>query len=187
MSEKEIVFRKINLSNIEEYGRLTTPNKKYHYYNGPYYKKYTDEEHIAYIKDLKDRLSKGEVTEIANIRLIIYKGSTVGCCSFMWRSKETNWAEIGIVIFEESNWGKSIGTKGLKKWIDLVFIEHPEIVRIGLTTWSGNHRMVGLAKKIGLTEEARYKKARIVSGKYYDSVSYGILKEEWEGKRDNND
>lgn len=40
--------------------------------------------------------------------------------------------------------------------------------------------MVKLAEKLGLKLEARYRKARIVAGTYYDSVSYGILREEWE-------
>lgn len=28
-----------------------------------------------------------------------------------------------------------------------------------------------------------YKKARIVNGKYYDALSYGILKEDWSNKK----
>lgn len=60
-----------------------------------------------------------------------------------------------------------------------MFKEKTEIVRIGITTWSGNSGMIRLAKKLGMKEEARYRKARIVNGKYFDSVSYGILKKEW--------
>lgn len=40
--------------------------------------------------------------------------------------------------------------------------------------------MMNLAEKLGLKKEAVYRKARIVDKKYYDSISYGILKEEWE-------
>lgn len=40
--------------------------------------------------------------------------------------------------------------------------------------------MMKLAEKLGLEKEAEYRKARIVDGKYYDSISYGILKEDWE-------
>jgi len=36
-----------------------------------------------------------------------------------------------------------------------------------------------LAEKIGLKKEAVYRKARIVNNQYFDSISYGILKEEW--------
>ena len=87
--------------------------------------------------------------------------------------------EIGIVIFDKSNWGKGYGINILKKWIDMVFDEQPRIIRIGLSTWSGNFGMLKLAEKIGMTRAAVYRKARIVNGEYYDSISYGLLKEEW--------
>lgn len=50
---------------------------------------------------------------------------------------------------------------------------------IGSVTWSGNLRMMRLAEKLGLKKEAVYRKARIVDRTYYDSVSYGILRDEW--------
>jgi putative hydrolase of HD superfamily len=39
--------------------------------------------------------------------------------------------------------------------------------------------MIKLAEKLGLKKEAVYRKARIEDGVYYDSISYGFLKEEW--------
>ncbi|MBU3176820.1 GNAT family N-acetyltransferase [Clostridium estertheticum] len=88
--------------------------------------------------------------------------------------------EIGIDIFKDDYWGQGIGYKALEMWIDEVFAKNPKLIRIGLSTWSGNERMMKLAEKIGLKKEAVYRKARIVDNKYYDSVSYGILKDEWE-------
>ena len=37
-----------------------------------------------------------------------------------------------------------------------------------------------LAEKLGYQEEARFRKARIVNGEYYDGIGFGILREEWE-------
>jgi putative hydrolase of HD superfamily len=39
--------------------------------------------------------------------------------------------------------------------------------------------MMRLAEKLGFLQEACYRQARIVEGKYYDSVGYGILRTEW--------
>lgn len=89
------------------------------------------------------------------------------------------WMEVGIVIFNENYWGKGIGYTGLRMWIDEIFSENPKLIRIGLSTWSGNLRMMRLAEKLGLKKEAVYRKARIVDHTYYDSVSYGILRDEW--------
>ncbi len=166
-------FRSITLENIDEYALLSGPDKDYHKFNGPYYQK---RDHNDDISNLKKRLLNGAIN---NIMLIYHENKMVGSCSYYYRSKETLWMEVGIVIFDSVNWNKKIGTKALKKWITMVFNKHPEIVRLGLTTWSGNIGMVKLATKLGLKQEACYKKARIVDGKYYDSVSYGILKDEW--------
>lgn len=32
---------------------------------------------------------------------------------------------------------------------------------------------------IGFKEEARFRKARIIKGEYFDSIGMGILREEW--------
>ena len=37
-----------------------------------------------------------------------------------------------------------------------------------------------LAEKLGMKKEAVYRKARIVDNKYYDSLSYGILRQRWD-------
>ena len=100
--------------------------------------------------------------------------------NWYWKSQETLWMEIGIVIFNEEYWGHGIGYTALKMWINEIFIQNPKIIRLGLSTWSGNERMMKLAEKLGLKKEAVYRKARIVDDRYYDSVSYGVLKEEFQ-------
>ncbi len=114
-----------------------------------------------------------------NIMLLRFENEIVGLCNWYYRSKETLWAEVGIIIFESKNWNKGIGKKALKKWITKVFDEQAQLIRLGLTTWSGNLGMVKISEKLGLKQEACFRKARIVDGEYYDSVSYGILREEW--------
>ena len=50
----------------------------------------------------------------------------------------------------------------------------------GLTTWSGNPSMMRVAEKLGFQKEAQIRKVRYYNGKYYDSMKYGILRDEWE-------
>ncbi|MGO1990053.1 GNAT family N-acetyltransferase, partial [Mammaliicoccus vitulinus] len=51
--------------------------------------------------------------------------------------------------------------------------------RIGISTWSGNIRMIKVASKTGMIEEARIRKGRVVEGEFYDAIQMGILREEW--------
>ena len=97
-----------------------------------------------------------------------------------WIDEKTRWMEIGIVIYDENYWNKYIGTKALKLWTSEVFNAHPEIEHLGLTTFSGNPRMMKTAEKIGFIQEARIRKVRYWKGTYYDSMKYGVTREEWE-------
>lgn len=50
---KEIILRKMSLKDLEVYYDLTNPSRKYHDFNGPYYKKETDDElkkELLYLK-----------------------------------------------------------------------------------------------------------------------------------------
>lgn len=111
---------------------------------------------------------------------ILYDGKIIGTVSYHWENKITRWLEIGIVIFEPKYHDQGIGKEALSKWISECFNTFAEIERVGLTTWSGNLGMMRLAEKCGLQEEARIRKVRYYQGTYYDSMKYGILREEWE-------
>lgn len=178
---KNIVIRNLLLDDLEAYKIWTHPSKAYHKFNGPYFKQATEEEHELLIKDLKSKFDVGQTDVIENKKVIVdgETGDLIGQVNWYWKSIETDWLEVGIVIFNENYWGMGIGYQALKLWINQIFRDHPNIVRVGLTTWSGNERMMSLAEKLGLEKEAVYRKARIVDGTYYDSISYGILKEDW--------
>jgi len=182
--EFELILRELEREDIEEYRKWTHPSREYHKFNGPYFKQPTEKEHEEYINSLEVKLEAGEKGVLFNKKIIAELNSNeiIGQVNWYWKSIETNWLEVGIAIFNENYWGYGIGYKALKMWIDEIFRTNPLLVRIGLTTWSGNSRMMGLAEKLGMIKEAEYRKARIVDGKYYDSISYGILKEEWENK-----
>jgi len=72
-----------------------------------------------------------------------------------------------------------VGSQAIRQWLTYLFAQEPTIQRIGYTTWSGNHRMMKLGEKLGMLKEAQIRKVRFWQGKYYDSVKYGILREEW--------
>lgn len=104
----------------------------------------------------------------------------IGTVNRYWQSIETHWLSVGIVIYDENKWSGGIGYDALYLWCDYLFREMPEIARLDMRTWSGNNGMMRLAEKLGFTKEAIFRKARIVKGDYYDSIGYGILREEFE-------
>lgn len=177
----EIILRELMLKDLEDYLYWNHPSREFHKYNGPYYGTDSEQELKDYVEELRSAFTKGEKNIFENRRIIANKATDeiIGRVNWYWKSEETLWLEVGIVIFNENYWGKGIGATALEMWIDEVFEQKPELVRIGLSTWSGNVRMMKLAEKLGLMKEAVIRKARIVNEEYFDSISYGILKEEW--------
>ena len=176
----EIILRELKIEDLETYRFWNLPDKLHHDFNGPYFGRDTEEMLDERIEKMRTRLIDGKSAR-DNMMAIVDKESDelIGTVSKYFKSIETDWMEVGIAIFNENYWSKGIGYKAMKLWITNVFDMHPSFVRLGLTTWSGNMGMMRLSEKLGLKQEACYRKARIVKGQYYDSVSYGVLREEW--------
>ncbi|KIL35036.1 hypothetical protein SD71_15340 [Cohnella kolymensis] len=81
-------------------------------------------------------------------------------------------------LLQAAYWNGGYGTEALRLWIDYLLSSLP-LVRIGLTTWSGNPRMVRCAEKLGMKMEGCIRKCRLYKGNYYDSIRMGMLREEW--------
>ena len=146
--------------------------------NGPYYPLKSSEELDQEIEQLK-------ISSKTKNRIVIASKTTnelIGTVSWYWQSKETNWISIGLAIFDDNYWGKGIGSEALSLWISHLFSSFQKIVRLDLRTWSGNTGMIKLAEKLNLKKEATFRKARIVNGEYYDSLAYGVLREEWKNE-----
>lgn len=145
-------------------------------YNAPYFEDYVPFESLESF----GRSGIWEYLQQPNCKAILVDGVVVGMVSQNWIDEKTRWMEIGIVIYDENYWNKSIGTIALKLWTSEVFKSNPQIEHLGLTTFSGNPRMMKAAVKIGFLEEARIRKVRYWKGTYYDSMKYGITRDEWE-------
>lgn len=89
---------------------------------------------------------------------------------------------LGVSIYPPRYWSGGYGTEALKLWVGYLF-DHSDSHRLDLETWSGNAGMCRVAEKLGFTEEARIRRARMVRGELYDRMIYGILREEWERQR----
>lgn len=176
-----IELRDIKLTDIEQYLYLNHPSRKFHNFNWPYFKQRSEKELSNYIKSLEKNLKNWNNHVLENKKLIVDNNDEIIWeANWYWKSEETLWMEIWIVIFNEGFWWKWIWYIALKKWINQLFDTNPKIIRLWLTTWSWNIWMVKLAEKLKFKKEAVYRKARIVNWKYYDSISYWILRDEWD-------
>ncbi|MEM9774738.1 MAG: GNAT family protein [Chloroflexota bacterium] len=167
-----IVVRSAIPSDKELLFKLITEEEEWTKFNGPYFP-YTTPTMENFSKRFFVRLSEGDLA-----RVIDLDGKPVGTVTYYWESEDTRWLEIGIAIYAQGQWGKGIGRKALTAWVTHMFNRF-EIERVGLTTWSGNPRMIACAKAIGMQVEGTLRKVRYYNGVYYDSIKMGVLREEW--------
>lgn len=178
----QISLRDMRVNDLEDYEHWLHPKHQWHKFNGPYYPPTPSEQIPEIIKKTRSRLENSSFPDFRTRFTIADKksDSLIGIVTRYWISEETNWTALGIVIYDSDHWGKGIGYEALGLWCDYLLKYDPKFVRLDLRTWSGNLGMIKLAQKLGFSEEARFRKARIVEGAYYDGLGYGILREEWE-------
>ena len=148
-------------------------------WNGPYIPK------TMRLKEEFFKLQKedtGIMLDVPSELIIRANGEFIGSVGAYWVDKNTNWLETGLVIYKKDYWNGGYGTEAYKLWIDFLF-EKTGLHRLGASTWSGNIRMIKVAEKLGMIEEARIRQARIVEGEYFDAIKMGILRLEWEANK----
>lgn len=159
--EKEFLWRAIYLD--QEWKQYDAP-----YYDVEYQSKF------KFSRKLFKRLMEGETALV-----IDYRGQAVGYLTCYWEDQHTKWLEIGITIFYHQYWNRKIGRKALTLWISHLF-NTTSIPRLGLSTWSGNPMMMKCATSLGMKLEGRFRKVRFYNQQYFDSIHYGVLREEWQ-------
>jgi RimJ/RimL family protein N-acetyltransferase len=178
----QIGLRDWQLADIDEFRRWELPGQAWQKWDAPYEPAPTQEQIEQRIARLAEAIRYAQwATPRQRIAIVDRQTERLlGNVSWYWQSEATHWLCVGIVIYDPSHWRRGIGYEALGLWCQYLWQAFPQIVRLGLATWSGHRGMMRLAEKLGFQMEARYRKARIVEGKYYDSVGYGILREEWQ-------
>jgi len=147
---------------------------KWRQFNGPYFK-----DPVPTLDEYLEGEAKGSVGN-PQINLIKRDDDIIGALTWHWEDGPLQqWLECGIVLYNSADWGTGIGTAAMKYWIGHLFDMIPHIQRVGLTTWSGNIGMMKVSEKLGMTQEARIRKVRYWQNQYWDSIKYGILREEF--------
>lgn len=181
---KQIVLRDWDREDIPRYREYLRPGQEWQDLDGPYYPRPSKEETERSLERLTERIGRGDWPRPRKVIAIAdaETNQLIGQVSRYWQSKETCWLSAGVVVFEPRKWRRGIGYEALGLWSDYLFELMPELARLDLRTWSGNHGMMRLAEKLGYRLEARFRNARLVDGEYYDGLGYGVLREEWRAR-----
>jgi RimJ/RimL family protein N-acetyltransferase len=175
-----VTLRDWKLDDIPIYRRWLEPGHEWQSWDGPYLRKPTVTESDVAAARLTQRVVRGE-WPTPRRQLVIAAVDTdelLGTVSWYFEAEESDWRRMGIVLYDPGSWSGGLGTEALALWTDYLFA-HTDLVRLDFATWSGNIGMCRIGQKLGFTEEARFRQARLVRGERYDSVVYGVLRSEW--------
>ena len=173
----EVKIRQLRPEEVEEFWEIafSDPNAGWTKLNGPYF--------------LDDLPSKEEFVNVLAYgawinekkRLVITDDDQiVGSVTARFEDGDLKrWLDMGITIYPDDMWDHGVGSRALKLFISYLFNNY-DLPHLSLSTWSGNPRMMHVAQKMGMKEEARIRQVRFYNDQYYDSMKYGILRSEWE-------
>jgi RimJ/RimL family protein N-acetyltransferase len=172
-----LVVRQFEEKDLEKFWQVAFSDEhaQWRQFNGPYFHdKYPDL--VTFVNEVGPKNFVNKPTQA----VIELDGQIVGIVSAYFEDGELKrWLDFGIVIHDDRHWGQNIGTRALTLWLTYLFSEY-DLPHIGFTTWSGNAGMMRLGEKLGMQLEARVRSVRFWQGRYWDSIKYGILREEWQ-------
>lgn len=89
---------------------------------------------------------------------------------------------FGIFIGEKSEWGKGYGTEATALITGYAF-ETLNMNRVWLQVYEYNERGIRAYERVGFKREGVFRQHRYHEGRYWDTIVMGILREEWESRK----
>jgi RimJ/RimL family protein N-acetyltransferase len=132
----------------------------------------TEARHIKWdIKKVKEYVKKSNVKGVSLLIGIFLKnsGKHIGNIRLFNFNRWHKRLELGIMIFDKSQWGKGYGTKSLKAVTRYVF-ESLKLHKICADYYSLNVASAKMFKKLGFEIEGVFKDHFLLDGNYVDSI-----------------
>ncbi|MDX1665249.1 MAG: GNAT family protein [Candidatus Promineifilaceae bacterium] len=112
---------------------------------------------------------------------IMFEEKTVGGINLRF-SEAHRIAEMGYSIARPL-WGRGLTTEAAAAVRDAAFTTYPELERVRAMADSRNRGSRRVMEKIGMQHEGTLRRNRLHQGELVDEAWYGILRSEWEARR----
>lgn len=177
-----LILRDMIESDIEDYVRWFTVEREWENWDAPWEKEESCEEterkkwteYYESVKDMPDDAHRWKFEIEWNGRHVGWVSSYHIDDHYEWfRKTEDGQAAhlaVGIDICEPDLYGKGIGTKTLRVFMNYFF--ENGVNEIYTQTWSGNVRMIRCAEKLGFAECDREVGTLEVRGQIYDGLTF---------------
>jgi RimJ/RimL family protein N-acetyltransferase len=104
-------------------------------------------------------------------------GKAVGWGMIRWWRTYSTTGDLGLVLAEKSLRGKGLGTEATKLLVDLAFNQY-NMHKVGLFTRADNKAAIRAVTKCGFKLEGRHRDEIYFNGKYWDGLTFGLIRYE---------
>ncbi len=173
---ERVNLRDRRMEDLDDYRRWFAPGQAWQEWDAPWEPVKPPGEKAE--ERWRQRLAQPSPEPRAGLEIETRGGRHIGWVNSYWVSQENDWRDCGICIAEEGLWGQGLGREAFGLWLDYQ-MEAYNLPRIGIGTWSGNRRMIRVAARVGMRQEACFPQARLVNGQRYDAVRWGMTRAQW--------
>lgn len=159
----------------------------YAYQNDPRYLEFYEWEHRteqqakAFAQMLIDQQSELPRTKFQLAIVSNASAKVIGNVGIRKRSVNTYQADMGYEI-DPREWGSGYATEAAEAILKFGF-EQLRLHRIWAQAIATNTNSIHVLEKIGMRQEGHLRENEFFKGRFWDTVIYGILEEEWRWKR----
>ena len=166
-------------SDLADYERWNVPELEAWKFDGPWYGLGLDK----VIENRRKWLAGDRQPPYRRLEIDAVARGHAGWVTAYVHANDPHMTEAGITIVDDSLWNRGLGTEAFGLWVDYLFPAF-NLTRLGFSTWSGNPRMIRVGEKLGFVTEGRIRRGCEVRGQFYDRVKMGLLRDEWQARRD---
>ncbi len=105
----------------------------------------------------------------------------IGNVGIRKRSVKTHQADMGYEL-DPKMWGSGYATEAAEALLQFGFAEL-RLHRIWAEALAANENSIRVLEKLGMRQEGRLREKEFFKGRFWDTVIYGILAEEWRWKK----
>jgi RimJ/RimL family protein N-acetyltransferase len=178
---ERVNLRDLHTGDIADYRRWFEPGREWQEWDAPWepLKPLSDD----VLQRWRERATRPASEPRSHLEIETADGRHIGWVNSYgaddWVDEDTRRRDCGIVIAEDELWGQGLGREAFALWVGYL-LKAFDLSRIGMGTWSGNKRMLRVAARVGMRSEACFREARLVRGRRFDAVGWGVTRAEWE-------
>lgn len=141
----------------------------------------TEQDAKTFVQMLIDQQQESPRTKFQLAILLPETNKLIGNVGIRKRSVKTYQADMGYEI-DPKVWGNGYATEAAEAILQFGFAEL-HLHRIWAEAIAANENSIHVMEKLGMRQEGRLREKEFFKGRFWDTVIYGILEEEWRWRR----